>query len=117
MAVRLLRAAGKNDDKFMSKAMPMLERGYKRLIGFASKSGGYEWFGGDPGHEALTAYGLLQFHDMKDVYDGVSSAMISRTAKWLIGRRDGRGGFHLAKGIDAIGRGLGRHRGPNRRGR
>ena len=29
---------------------------------------GYEWFGGDPGHEALTAYGLMQFPDMKKVF-------------------------------------------------
>ena len=34
---------------------------------------------GDPGHEALTAYGLMQFRDMQKVYE-VDPAMIGRTA-------------------------------------
>ena len=41
-------------------------------------SKGYEWFGADPGHEALTAYGLLEFTDMAAVRD-VDQAMLSRT--------------------------------------
>lgn len=30
---------------------------------------GYEWFGQSPGHEALTAFGLLHFTDMRQVRD------------------------------------------------
>ncbi|HEY1098223.1 MAG TPA: A-macroglobulin complement component, partial [Myxococcota bacterium] len=54
---------------------------------------GYEWFGGAPGHEALTAYGLLEFIDMKAVYGNVDDAMILRTGEWLKKRRDGKGGY------------------------
>jgi len=76
-----------------SRAKGLIERGYKRLTSFESKSGGFEWFGGDPAHEGLTAYGLMEFADMQQVWDGVDKAMIDRTAKWLMSRRDGKGEF------------------------
>ena len=58
-------------------ARELLDRGYQKLTVVRvpgrrrSKRRGYEWFGGTaPPHEALTAYGLLQFRDMARVYDG-----------------------------------------------
>ncbi len=75
------------------RAKSLIERGYKRLTSFESKSGGFEWFGKDPAHEGLTAYGLMEFTDMQQVWNGVDSEMIDRTAKWLMSRRDGKGEF------------------------
>jgi uncharacterized protein YfaS (alpha-2-macroglobulin family) len=69
-----------------------LETGYGRLTGYESPSGGFDWWGRDPGHEALSAYGLMEFVDMKRVYP-VDQALIDRTAKWLLSRRDGKGGW------------------------
>jgi len=80
------------DPKLIARSNQMLEKGYNRLIGFECKSGGYEWFGADPGHEALTAYGILEFSDMAQVRE-VDQAMIARSRAWLLGRRDGKGGF------------------------
>ena len=42
-----------------------LEAGYKKLISFETSQKGYEWFGEAPGHEALSAYGIGQFVEMK----------------------------------------------------
>ncbi len=36
--------------------------------GFEVAGGGFEWFGSAPAHEALTAYGALQFQDMAKVH-------------------------------------------------
>jgi hypothetical protein len=74
------------------RAKELLDRGYKRLSGFECKAYGYEWFGQDPGHEALSAFGLLQFHDMKAVFP-VDATMVARTLAWLLERRDGQGSF------------------------
>ncbi|HEU4533889.1 MAG TPA: hypothetical protein VFS00_07210, partial [Polyangiaceae bacterium] len=64
---------------------------------------GYEWFGGDPGHEALTAYGLLEFADMAEVFP-VDPQMVERTRAWLLGRRDGKGGYRRnARALDSFG--------------
>ena len=91
------------DPQIIAKAKDLLEVSYKRLTGFESRSKGYEWFGGDPGHEALTAYGLMQFTDMSKVR-AVDTDMVGRTRSWLLSRRDGKGGFSLsAKAIDTFG--------------
>lgn len=76
------------------RAKKLLAKGYARLTGFESASGGFEWFGADPGHEALTAFGLMQFYDMKPVYP-VDEEMLDRTTKWLLSRRNGEGGFNI----------------------
>jgi uncharacterized protein YfaS (alpha-2-macroglobulin family) len=76
------------------RAKDLLGRGYARLKGYESKSGGFEWFGGDPGHEALTAFGLMQFYDMAPVFP-VDQAMLNRTTQWLMSRRNGSGTFNI----------------------
>ncbi len=76
------------------RAKDLLGRGYARLKGYESKSGGFEWFGSDPGHEALTAFGLMQFYDMAPVFS-VDQAMLNRTTAWLMSRRDGTGMFNI----------------------
>lgn len=80
------------DPSIIEKASRTLETGYGRLIGFECKSGGFEWFGQDPGHDALTAYGLMEFTDMAKVRF-VDSNMLSRTKEWLLAQRDGKGTF------------------------
>ncbi|HJT32863.1 MAG TPA: MG2 domain-containing protein [Pirellulales bacterium] len=80
------------DPQVTRRARELLKSGYGKLTGYECTDRGYEWFGGNPGHEALTAYGLLEFRDMARVYD-VDRAMLDRTAAWLRSRRDGRGGF------------------------
>lgn len=92
------------EPSLIERSKAMLDEGYARLIGFECKQKGYEWFGADPGHEALTAYGLLEFTDMSLVRD-VDRAMIERTRDWLLKRRDGKGGYTLdAKALDSFGR-------------
>ncbi|MCP3099781.1 MG2 domain-containing protein [Myxococcus sp. K15C18031901] len=76
----------------VASAKEKLERGYQRLVGFETKERGYEWFGEAPGHEALTAFGLLHFMDMKQVRD-IDAAMLERTRGWMLNQRDGKGGF------------------------
>jgi alpha-2-macroglobulin-like protein len=91
------------DPATIEKARNLLEVSYKKLAGFESRTKGYEWFGADPGHEALTAYGLMQFTDMAQVRS-VDKDMLTRTRAWLLSRRDGNGGFNRnAKALDSFG--------------
>ncbi|MDP6450198.1 MAG: alpha-2-macroglobulin family protein, partial [Lentisphaeria bacterium] len=80
------------DPQLVSRGRALLDKGYKRLTGFECTSNGYEWFGQAPAHEALSAYGLLQFTDMAEVY-AVDAAMVGRTTDWVMAARDGAGGF------------------------
>jgi uncharacterized protein YfaS (alpha-2-macroglobulin family) len=80
------------DPALISRSNELLDKGYARLRGFECQNKGYEWFGEDPGHECLTAYGLLEFTDMSAVRN-VDPVMLENTRKWLLARRDGKGGF------------------------
>ena len=105
MALRYLRENDASAPQIEDMAQARLDRGYKLLTSYESSSKGYEWFGADPGHESLSAYGLMQFADMATVYDDVSPAMVKRTTKWLMGRRDGKGGFQRSsQALDQFGR-------------
>ena len=93
------------DPELLAKTEGTLSRGYKLLTGYESKEKGYEWFGEHPGHEALTAYGLMEFKDMSLVWSDVDAAMVERTADWLMKRRDGKGGYQRnSRALDSFGR-------------
>jgi hypothetical protein len=80
------------DPSLVERSSQILETAYQRLTGFECKNHGYEWFGSDPGHDALTAYGLLEFTDMAKVRH-VDENMLQRTRDWLLAQRDGKGGY------------------------
>ncbi|MGL6075301.1 MAG: alpha-2-macroglobulin family protein [Fimbriiglobus sp.] len=94
-----------------SRAKEFLASGYQRLTSFeCPKTGekeriGFEWFGEkDKQHEALTAFGLVQFTDMSRVYP-VDAALLVRTKKYLLSLRDGQGGFtRTDRRLDSFGR-------------
>jgi hypothetical protein len=93
------------------QARDLLARGYTKLVSFEcvapseNNKRGYEWFGGAaPPHEALTAYGLMEFRDMARVFD-VDPAMLERTRTYLLSQRDGKGGFKRnPRALDSFGR-------------
>lgn len=92
MALLYLRENETTNPEVSQKALGMLDRGYQKLISFECDRLGFEWFGDDPGHEALSAFGLMQFTDMSRVMV-INAEMMSRTRQWLLARRDGNGGF------------------------
>jgi hypothetical protein len=106
-----LRETDQAKPEVARRAQELLGRGYQRLTSFEclntakNQREGYEWFGGTaPAHEALTAYGLMQFRDMARVYD-VDQGMVERTRTYLMARRDGKGGFQRnPRAIDTFGR-------------
>ncbi|MEY4927903.1 MAG: hypothetical protein RI894_2339, partial [Bacteroidota bacterium] len=69
-----------------------LDGGYKILSGYECKTGGFHWWGGATGHETLSAYGLMEFMDMKRVYK-VDESIIERAKKFLFSRKDGKGSW------------------------
>lgn len=82
----------------------LLEEGLKRLVSYECTEKGYEWFGENPGHEALTAYGLMQFADMAKVMP-INARVIDDATAWLDSRRDGKGGYlRNDRALDSFGR-------------
>lgn len=106
MVLSYLRQDPGKNPELIKRSEELLNKGYKMLTSFETKQKGYEWFGGTPAHEALTAYGLMQFRDMQKVAPAtVDEEMIRRTSDWLLSRRDGKGGFlRSEQALDNFGR-------------
>jgi hypothetical protein len=107
-----LKTSDQAKPEVAQRAREMLDRGYNKLVAYECPDSpnktrqGFEWFGRtDQQHEALTAYGLLQFKDLAKVYDKVDKTMIQRTQQYLMSKRDGNGGFNRNQtAIDSFGR-------------
>ncbi|MCE9530738.1 MAG: alpha-2-macroglobulin [Planctomycetes bacterium] len=105
-----LKTSDQAKPEVTQRAKGLLERGYAKLLSFeCPQSGaegrrGFEWFGQmDQQHQALTAYGLLQFKDLAKVYP-VDAEMIKRTQQYLLAQRDGKGGFKRnPRALDSFG--------------
>jgi hypothetical protein len=106
-----LKSADQAKPELAQRAKDLLDKGYAKLISFecpesaTSSRRGFEWFGqADQQHQALTAYGLLQFKDLSKVFK-VDPALIQRTQTYLLAQRDGHGGFKRnARALDSFGR-------------
>ena len=111
LILNYLKESNQTNPEVERRARDLLARGYDKLTSFEctnpakNAKEGYEWFGGTaPPHEALTAYGLLEFRDMAKVRD-VDPAMLKRTQDYLLSRRDGKGGFlRNPMAVDSFGR-------------
>ena len=108
LALNYMREAKVSNEAIETKCKEYMDIAYKRLTGYESPKGGFDWWGRDPGHEELTAYGIMQFVDMKKVYD-VDQKLIDRSTEWLLSKRDGKGswlsgsnGLHAWVGSGAI---------------
>lgn len=82
----------------IQRAKAYIRRGYHKLVGYETPQKGFEWYGRNPPHQALTAYGLLQFHLMKQLNLEANPFMFRRNLDWLWSQRDQKGGFKYSKG-------------------
>lgn len=98
MALHYLKQTKESNDDLEKKARAFIENGYHMLTKFETPTGGFEWFGKLPAHEGLTAYGLMEFNDMKQVYPEVDKTLVDRTRSWLLSRKDHKGGFMITPG-------------------
>ena len=92
-----LRRTKRSRPEIEMKALNYIGIGYQRLLSFEVDGGGFDWFGNPPAHTVLTAYGLMEFADMADVFE-VDPAVIERTRTWLLQQREGDGSWQLTGG-------------------
>ena len=91
LVLRLLRDAP-GAGAVRRRARDMVGRGYQRLISYEVKGGGFSWFGESPANQVLTAYGLMEFVDMGEVYP-VDREMVERTRAWLLKKQRADGSW------------------------
>ncbi len=92
-----MKTTGKITPEIQMKAEGFINAGYQRLLSFECDGGGFEWFGRAPAHRILTAYGLMEFHDMSKVHE-VDPAVIQRTQAWLAKCQEADGSYKPSSG-------------------
>ena len=95
-----LKNKGSINDKEAKKALELLKTGFERLLTFETKDKGFSLFGSSPPSITLTAYGLMEFKDLQNVLN-VDPALIERTSKFILSRKDGKGNFILNNNINS----------------
>jgi len=74
------------------KAREYINLGYQRLLTFEIDTGGFEVFGNPPANRVLSAYGLLEFTDMNEVYP-IDERVIERTQRWVVSEQQADGSW------------------------
>ncbi|MFN2167495.1 MAG: hypothetical protein ACK2U9_14675, partial [Anaerolineae bacterium] len=74
-----MQKTGNANPAVQLQAEKYVATGYQRLLTFEVSGGGFSLFGNPPAEVFLTAYGLMEFTDMAEVYP-VDEALIERTA-------------------------------------
>jgi len=92
-----LKATDQLTPEVQMEAEGFINNGYQRLLSFEVAGGGFEWFGNAPAHRILTAYGLMEFHDMSKVHP-LDDAVITRTQQWLANGQEDDGSFRPSEG-------------------
>lgn len=92
---KLLQSSNKNSE--LESIKEKIKIGYNKLAAYETKEKGFEWYGYTPPHEGLTAYGLLQFHEMKGIVE-MDSNLYKRTIKWLLSRIKKDGSIEVNRG-------------------
>lgn len=97
LIAQYLARTGQSQPELQAKIQQYMQEGYQRLTSYEVSGGGFSWFGDAPAHNVLTAYGLMQFVDMREVFP-VDAALIARTATWLAGQQKADGSFEPTAG-------------------
>ena len=92
LALDYMKRTRKLTPEVHAKAEGYIANGYQRLLTFEVPSGGFSWFGNAPANKILTAYGLMEFYDMSQVYD-VDPKLIARTQQWLAAQQQADGSW------------------------
>jgi len=92
LVLQYLKKTGQLMPETQLKAEKYIADGYQRLLTFEVTGGGFSWFGNPPALVGMTAFGLMEFSDMAQVYE-VDPAVIERTAAWVRRQQQGYGSW------------------------
>lgn len=94
-----LETTGQMSEEQRAEILPVIQRGYQRLLTFESPTGGFNWWGdADPGNRILSAIMLWHLADLDGLIE-TDPAVRDRTLAWMLAQQQADG--HWASG-DAL---------------
>jgi len=92
-----LKDAGQLTPEWRMKLEEALSVGVQRLLTFEVVGGGFDWYPKGSPHTLLTAYGLMELHDIHRVYP-IDEAWIERTRDFLRRQQRPDGSWSMSRG-------------------
>jgi hypothetical protein len=90
-----MQSSGQASPELQLMAEKYVGTGYQRLLTFEVSGGGFSLFGQAPAQVFLSAYGLMEFNDMAQVYP-VDEAVLERAAQWLLSQQQPDGTWQVS---------------------
>ncbi len=99
LVLKYLRDSKKSNPEIEAKATGYIEKGFQKLLIYEVKGerGGFSLFGQAPAETVLTAYGLMEFNDLKEVYP-VDPNIINRMKEFIFSKQNFDGSFKFRGG-------------------
>ena len=94
LVLKYLKDSKKSEPKIEAIANKYIENGFQRLLTYEVKGqrGGFSLFGEAPAETVLSAYGLMEFNDLKEVYP-VDQNLLDRTREFVFSKQKFDGTF------------------------
>lgn len=96
LALKYLEDNGIVNEELKTKAINYISSGYQKLLSYEVKgeSGGFSLYGNSPAETVLTAYGLMELTDLKEVYN-VDENVINKMTNFLYKKQNANGSFTI----------------------
>lgn len=96
LALKYLEDNNLDNEEIREKALEYISTGYQRLLTFEvpGEKGGYSLFGDKPAEPVITAFGVMELQDAKDVYD-VDEKVIENMVEYLFSEQKIDGSFNI----------------------
>lgn len=96
LALKYLEDNGIVNKEIKTRAISYISSGYQKLLTYEVKgeSGGFSLYGNSPAETVLTAYGLMELTDLKEVYN-VDENVINKMTNFLYKKQKTNGSFTI----------------------
>lgn len=95
LALKYLEDTGLDDAEIKEKALDFISKGYQKLLTYeTSQKGGYSLYGDDPAENVITAFGLMEFTDLKEVYE-IDEKVTDNMVEYLFKEQNIDGSFEI----------------------
>ncbi len=95
LALKYLEDTGLNEPEIKEKALKYISEGYQKLLTYeTSQKGGYSLYGNDPAENVITAFGLMEFTDLKEVYE-IDETVTNNMIEYLFKEQNIDGTFNI----------------------
>lgn len=94
LVLKYLRDNDLNNKELENKALDYISKGYQKLLTYEvkNKKGGYSLYGKAPAEPVITAFGLMEFEELSEVYP-VEEDVISDMIEYLFDVQNANGSF------------------------